>query len=1705
MDQLKEEKKNLIEEEKFKLEEDQEIINKEKLQNNLEENIIVENPQEKVEERIRNSFQVRPEKLNILNGEEPKEEEPVKVEEHLERIAIHALKPGQAEGRPKAIRQIDYIGEKKDYMDEALWDELSLMKKKAGLGKRLLASVMAGVQFLVLNPIKLVGAALWSIPCGIHAAYKGIESKVTGVQWNDLDHWTPRIKWHPTVYYFNNLKFLTAPKSQKIDEKGKDELMEERASEEEDKLDELYDIDATIKSKEKALANGEELSEAQLKELSKLRARRQELKEDTKGTYKEVNTDFKDAVAIAHSLIADVSKKDAKEMQAVKLDLCNLMTTLASLKDKKTSVKTLDEVSAAYEIALSSLKHYLDEKSPTFSKGKERYQTVKNIWMGFLMERNLLRMQKEVMVRDNLDAVEQTIGEILSLGEVEIDDAEISILNKENEKIKKQQGHNPDVDRVKNIFAQGFSVSENFADPGLSSKKKREKSKVVLDMKREFRAFKPGRTEVREINFYGKKMRILQKGDNSLYVIDGVNQFPLGRNAELMFNAIEGDMMQNSERYGNAAIAGLMREYKGEGVALTTGEHLRIRQNLINYLTGKLNLRREDFTNVRRTVMISYAERLIGGESVETIRNEMENAKSSEAMINGIELTEMMELDAVCQEEIREHIRMYDIQAKEEKNDWSKEEKALKNLLAESVFATDTLIMDKNADHPEEFLREVLQNNLDAVALLIKQDDAKELVSGLLNKMSLDTIEGDGKKLGEEIGKGITDYIFAKSSEDNEEPLAGIMKSATKGDAGQGLFVRKVMENYFSKMNTLDKRAMLASVLRSAKKTQNLDYSDEDIINEIKVRNLVGYDSIKSKPEKFDPDKVTKEEREQIDAYKELKNKMRLSANYLGGLIRSAGPLFQKMMQGIPEATLPVELRVALRDVKSKLPPIPERVVQSQLFAMVGRSGGTVTNIEVKKSLGAASVGQTFSCVLYGPNLPKEGRKVVIKLLRPDVQNRMMREEEVMLDCAKSVDDGMYETYKGQLANYKAELDLTKEKENINEGKVYNGKFENVESEGINELIDATVNSLVIEEAEGETLDDLLLSTQKMCNDIMDGIMSKAKSKYSGALITDASNYKELIGFKSKLVKKVNEIIKKRDIMANVCNNWISTALVGNGYYHAELHAGNILISDEKGTLIDYGNAVKFDKAQQNSITSMMVAAVVSDVEAFFAEFNKLLAQDDEFKQFYTPEKQNEVKEEFRKILNMGNHTEAGQRISAALIKASSMGVKLPPAIFNFSQGQLRLQKSINDINDMIKTIKNDITFIDSARGFQSISSLDIVSFAQTQVTKDRQLANNKDAYFDWGTALRRHANMFDPVAFETFKAELLLNDYREEDKENGIEAIDSRKDFDKKYLGRLINAKSALTATWDEDEDDNGVRIELPNGEKIKAEVEKYLLEYKDKKGTKEQQDAAVALANKIAPSNVNLRLKIYDEFGGTNYMSVNLIDALKYFDEGEIAEQLSIYTTMIPTAIRLEENVKKLREDQDKKVDVSNSTLIRRIYDDYNVLRTFKARRNAITNRFMQAITLTPNSKTIMDECKDMFNDSSIIKVKVKVKEGDNEVEKEVEKKLGSVFKEKLETFLDLLQKNVDAADKGIYDVEDTEIKSRLFAMKNEIMELHYKLIPSQLKMFIKERYNEKPDIKDYDFSKVMTDVVMNNKLAFTKNLGWNSFALLPKLMAL
>ena len=554
-----------------------------------------------------------------------------------------------------------------------------------------------------------------------------------------------------------------------------------------------------------------------------------------------------------------------------------------------------------------------------------------------------------------------------------------------------------------------------------------------------------------------------------------------------------------------------------------------------------------------------------------------------------------------------------------------------------------------------------------------------------------------------------------------------VKDSMTSGENGQGLFTKIVFEKYFQGVDTMDKRSMLASMIRNAKPAGKLLDENEKGLSEAEIK------SRKEKNEKIRTESM---------------------GNYIGGLLKGAGPLFQKMMQGLPMEGLPRELQSAVKDMKSRLAPIPDEIVEAQLYNMVQRSHGQVKNIKVVKPLGAATVGQTFLCRITRADGKEE--EAAIKLLKPDVTNRMMREKELMIRCARETDiqsrrnenlkrsaenkkllpeigerekGGMQVTYEGQLERIQEELDLTIEARNVELGKIYdkakNEEEEKVSAMKLSTVIAPTTTSMVLEKAPGETIDNLLERVKEETNrlknlyqrKVLPGMPEETKKKIERSLEAGEEYYSNPIQvamdqdfeieseefanlqparIEEKLAALLAELKKKKEYLDTYARKWTEEGLFQDGFYHGDPHDGNIMVSDDKLTVIDFGNCTKLSGDQQGHVTRMVAAAATGDMELFRSGLHALLKP--EFENLYQ-EKREELGKAIKAVFKMGDQRSAGARIMVALLKAQELGLEVPSSVYNFSQGQIRLQNTLSNMNNQIDELEKAIAMYTEKTG----------------------------------------------------------------------------------------------------------------------------------------------------------------------------------------------------------------------------------------------------------------------------------------------------------------------------------------------------------------------------------------------------------------------
>ena len=553
-----------------------------------------------------------------------------------------------------------------------------------------------------------------------------------------------------------------------------------------------------------------------------------------------------------------------------------------------------------------------------------------------------------------------------------------------------------------------------------------------------------------------------------------------------------------------------------------------------------------------------------------------------------------------------------------------KNEKDVRNMFADIFLPIKTWESDRKK--PEKILKAVLLNNSDLLARIYADPaiidaaglpeslsaTAKNAMVGLFNGRlpAKDMITGETMKfilecLPDEKYQNFVRIIDheLESMEFNSLQGADLLATIDTGGGKGNLqeFLQKILKNYFNQQFVIDKRAMLASYMRESGAKDS---------NEVK----------------------------------------------LVALLKGGGPYLQKLLQLLGDNATG-ELKEALNDLKTDLGPINKTFVDAALFGMVGRSEGKIERIEVRRSLGAASVGQAFLVNIYWKGKP-EPQEAVIKLLRPGIRLRAERERKFFEEEAGKI-GGMSMTFNGISEQVQVELDLEKEAANVRLAQVYGTDAQNLQSMKLIEAIPATHSCMVLEKAPGITANQALNDLQALSNGGMN-LQAIIESVEMGTNLA--------AGFES------------------LTRRWVEEALFGSGFYHGDLHAGNIMFSNDKQgmiTAIDMGNACVLSFDQRRAVFKMVLAAGARNAGVFVRNYEAILSEDGKAR---IKEKRADLLQKIQEIMN--NTKDPSEIIVKILDAANVLGLEIPATVSNFSRSQMMLQNSVNKLNLILKDFK---------------------------------------------------------------------------------------------------------------------------------------------------------------------------------------------------------------------------------------------------------------------------------------------------------------------------------------------------------------------------------------------------------------------------------
>ncbi len=576
---------------------------------------------------------------------------------------------------------------------------------------------------------------------------------------------------------------------------------------------------------------------------------------------------------------------------------------------------------------------------------------------------------------------------------------------------------------------------------------------------------------------------------------------------------------------------------------------------------------------------------------------------------------------------------------------------------------------------------------------------------------------------------------------------------------------------------------------------------------------------------------------------------------------------------------------------------------------------------------------------------------------------------------------GMRATYEGRLKKIMEELDLTIEAKNCRMGYVYNDKKASVQSMKINEIIEPTVNSLVLEQADGTTVDKMFDESKVFLAQIDDQYRSWTENMKTGkrgrgnTYEVSAESSMQYAKDRKKLVEMLKSLEKRQAHLADLAALWVEEGIFGAGFYHGDLHAGNIMINDDHATVIDYGNAVKLTAEQQKQIIRMMGAAVTGSVEAYTDGFRALLEQT-------TPEEFNqklpELTKVFTEILNMGTEAEVGQRIMASLMRAQELGLELPSSVFNFAQGELLLQNTISDINKLIEETRQTMEKMDAAN-VKGTPRIDAASIMHDTVFRNVEMTDAEKHGIYKGTK----------TALGDVDKEELLSAVRKTKKikanaKTGAPAVDERVEFDRKYMSGMTGIKDAMYVTVTVRDSEGKKKVDAKGNYVEKkvpfepAEIRRRYQELKKRKDkgykTEDERQAAKKEWSALADS-FSTKAVIDDKldiFGGT--VEIGMLIAGVSTGEAESFERLmEIMDHQVNATAELEQALKALRKEQDSWFPDQEKLkrLEEDFYQKYNRVHHIRGNSHMLLKAVEKTVTAKDMIKASDAELKPWFED--------------------------------------------------------------------------------------------------------------------------------------
>lgn len=381
--------------------------------------------------------------------------------------------------------------------------------------------------------------------------------------------------------------------------------------------------------------------------------------------------------------------------------------------------------------------------------------------------------------------------------------------------------------------------------------------------------------------------------------------------------------------------------------------------------------------------------------------------------------------------------------------------------------------------------------------------------------------------------------------------------------------------------------------------------------------------------------------------------------------LNNAGPALQKLFQLFAKDAKSAVLKGAMTELLASVKPFDGEIAKKRVEASLSKPFEEVFSDFRLEPLGAGTIGQVHLATLRD-----SGRKVVIKIRRPGVAEQAERE----ITLFKSMTDGspaQLDVVEKIGQTLRAELDYSEEYKNLLQGQVYNQP-----KLGISAV---------------RSVPEITSSNDIIAMEFTEGVNP------------------------SKLGDE--QLVNHGKAIENLLSFWTDEALFHSGFFHGDLHAGNLFFKEAPGqnppfelTLIDFGNADTLSLAQRQGFAKLLVGSLTNKAEQIADGLEGISPMTAEQKDEFT-QKVSGLKLESQSL---------SSKINSTLEAAMDSGVEIPASLLKFNRGRLFLEYQLQEINERLALIDpgGNIARFDIDRAYVRIASKSAIKQLARQIIR---------------------------------------------------------------------------------------------------------------------------------------------------------------------------------------------------------------------------------------------------------------------------------------------------------------------------------------------------------------------------------------------------